>query len=207
MIQYKIQPTKIICVGLNYKKHAAEMNMPLPQVPVLFLKPPTALIYDGDNIVYPTMTKELHYEAELGVVIGKQCKNVSIAEAKSYIRGYVCANDVTARDLQRLDGQWTRAKSFDTFCPVGTTIAPADSIDPQHVAIRARLNGKIVQDSTTADMIFNVYEIVSFVSQVMTLYPDDLILTGTPSGVGAMQKGDEITVEIEGIGSLTNFVR
>lgn len=201
-----LKPTKIVCVGLNYKKHAAELNMALPKEPVIFLKPVTSLVFDGQPIVYPAMSKEVHYEAELGIVIGKQCKNVSVAEAKSCIRGYVCANDVTARDLQRLDGQWTRAKSFDTFCPVGTTIASADSIDPQHLAIRARRNGRIVQDSNTADMIFNVYEIVSFVSQVMTLYPDDLILTGTPSGVGPLLPGDEIVVEIDGVGALTNKV-
>lgn len=201
-----LQPTKIICVGLNYKKHAAELNMALPKEPVIFLKPLTSLIFDQEPIIYPKMSKNVHYEAELGIVLGKQGKNISLAEAKQYIAGYVCTNDVTARDLQSVDGQWTRAKSFDTFCPVGAKLAPAATIDPTKLAIRARLNGKLVQESNTADMIFNVYEIVAFVSQIMTLYPDDLILTGTPEGVGPLVPGDEIVVEIEGIGTLTNKV-
>ena len=199
-------PTKIICVGLNYKKHAAELNMPLPSEPVLFLKPLTTLIADGEAIVYPGMSQEVHYEAELAIVIGKTCKNVSVSEAKSYISGYTCANDVTARDLQRKDGQWTRAKSFDTFCPVGPRIVPAAQLDPTNLPIRARLNGRVVQTSNTQDMIFNVYEIVAYVSQIMTLYPEDIILTGTPAGVGPMQRGDTITIEIDGIGLLTNKV-
>jgi 2-keto-4-pentenoate hydratase/2-oxohepta-3-ene-1,7-dioic acid hydratase in catechol pathway len=200
------KPSKIICVGLNYKQHAAELKMALPKEPVIFLKPLTSLIFDNDQIVYPAMSQEVHYEAELGIVLGKQCKNVAAAEAKNYIAGYVCSNDVTARDLQRRDGQWTRAKSFDTFCPVSKNIVPAATVDPNRLAIRARLNGRVVQESTTADMIFNVYDIVAFVSQVMTLYPEDLILTGTPEGVGPMQVGDEITIEIENIGTLTNTV-
>jgi len=182
------------------------MKLPLPSTPIIFLKPPTALIYDGEKIIYPKATKELHYEAELALVIGKKGKNISLAKAKEYIKGYICANDVTARDIQRQDGQWTRAKSFDTFCPISKKITPAKNINPRKLRIQAILNNKIVQDSNTSDMIFDVYEIVSFVSQVMTLLPGDIILTGTPAGIGPMQKGDKITIEIENIGKLTNKV-
>lgn len=202
----KPRPSKIICIGLNYKKHATELKMPLPKTPIIFLKPLTSLIYDGENIIYPTPTKNLHYEAELALVIGKKGKNIPLKEASKYIKGYICANDVTARDIQNQDGQWTRAKSFDTFCPVSKKITPAKNIDPKNLRIKAILNNKTVQDSNTRDMIFDVYEIVSFVSQVMTLLPGDIILTGTPEGIGPMQKGDEITIEIEKIGKLTNFV-
>lgn len=201
-----IKPSKIVCVGLNYRKHAREFNMPVPEEPVIFLKPPSSLIYDGDDIVYPTLTQELHYEAELGVVIGRMGRNILVAYAYEFIEGYVCANDVTARDLQRKDGQWTRSKSFDTFCPVGKTITSQDKVDPNHLRIRAFLNGRGVQDSNTADMIFPVGEIVSYISSIMTLFPQDLILTGTPSGVGPMQKGDLIRIEIEGIGEISNRI-
>ena len=196
MANKKIKPSKIICIGLNYKKHAKELNMEIPEEPIIFLKPPTTIIYDNENIVYPVQTNNLHYEAEIGIVMGKE----------NSIAGYVCANDVTARDLQAKDGQWTRAKSFNTFCPISKNMIEADKIDPTNLNIKAILNDKIVQNSNTSDMIFNVYEIVSFVSQIMTLYPEDLILTGTPEGVGSMQKGDKITIEIEGIGALTNIV-
>ena len=202
----QLKPTKIICVGLNYKKHAQELGMSLPEEPVLFLKPLTTMIGAGEVIQYPAMSQEVHYEAELAIVIGKICKNISIAEAQNYIAGYTWANDVTARDLQRKDGQWTRAKSFDTFCPVGAMV-PANTVDPMNLAIRARRNGVLVQDSNTQDMIFNVYEIVAYVSQIMTLYPEDIILTGTPEGVGPMQRGDTIAIEIEGIGSLVNTLQ
>ncbi|MGA1824596.1 MAG: fumarylacetoacetate hydrolase family protein [bacterium] len=201
-----LKPSKIICVGLNYKKHAQELNMSIPDEPIIFLKPTTTLIYDGDDIIYPEMSRHVDYEAELGLVISKQCKNISIEEAKDSIKGYVCANDVTARDLQRKDGQWTRAKSFDTFCPISKEITPIDTFDPLNASIKAFLNGNIVQDSNTSDMIFTVYELVSFISKVMTLFPDDLILTGTPQGVGPMQREDTITIEIEGIGKITNTV-
>lgn len=201
-----IKPSKIVCVGLNYRKHALEFNMPVPEEPVIFLKPPSSLIYDGDHIVYPPLTQELHYEAELGVVIGRTCRNTSKKDTAEFIAGYVCANDVTARDLQRKDGQWTRSKSFDTFCPVGRNITSPDKVDPNHLRIRAFLNNQVVQDSNTSDMIFNVGEIVAYISSLMTLFPQDLILTGTPSGVGPMQKGDTIKIEIEGIGEITNGV-
>lgn len=201
-----IKPSKVICVGLNYRKHALEFNMPVPEEPVLFLKPPSSLIYDGDDIVYPLQTRELHYEAELGVVIGRTCRNVPSEDVDRYIEGYLCANDVTARDLQRLDGQWTRSKSFDTFCPVGRNVTSKDRVDPNHLRIRAFLNNRVVQDSNTSDMIFSMEEIVSYISSVMTLFPQDLILTGTPSGVGPVQKGDVIRIEIEGIGEISNRV-
>ncbi len=201
-----LKPSKIICVGLNYKKHAEELGMELPTEPVIFLKPPTTIIYDGDKIIYPKMAGQIDYEAELAIVIGKTAKEIEQGVARDYIKGYLCANDVTARDLQKKDGQWTRAKSFDTFCPISKEITPAKDLDPTKLNIKAILNGKIVQDSNTADMIFNVYEIVAFVSQIMTLYPDDIILTGTPSGIGPLQKGDEITIEIEKIGKISNNI-
>ena len=201
-----LKPSKIVCVGLNYRKHALEFNMPVPEEPVIFLKPPSALIYDGDAIIYPPLTQELHYEAELGVVIGRSCRNVTAPDTLDFIDGFICANDVTARDLQRKDGQWTRSKSFDTFCPVSRHITKRNLINPDRLGIRALLNGRVVQDSNTSDMIFDVGEIISFISSVMTLYPEDLILTGTPSGVGPLQPGDIITVEIEGIGKITNQV-
>jgi len=189
-----INPTKIVCVGLNYKKHAAEMGHELPQEPVLFMKPTSSIINDGDEIKYPAMSKRVDYEAELAIVMGEG----------GTIAGFTCANDVTARDLQKKDGQWTRAKSFDTFCPLGPEIVQVD--DANSLGIKAFLNGKIVQDSNTSDMIFSVEEIVDFISHVMTLNKDDIILTGTPSGIGPMNKGDEIVIEIERIGTLSNRV-
>jgi len=189
-----INPTKIVCVGLNYKKHACEMGMELPEEPILFMKPTSSIIKDGEEIKYPAMSKQVDYEAELAIVMGEGGK----------IAGFTCANDVTARDLQHKDGQWVRAKSFDTFCPIGPGIVQVD--DPNNLGIKAILNGNIVQDSNTSDMIFSVEEIVDFISQVMTLNKDDIILTGTPSGVGPMEKGDEIVIEIEQIGSLRNIV-
>lgn len=201
-----LNPSKIICIGLNYKKHSVELGKQLPTEPIIFLKPLTTIIYNGDKIIYPKMAKQVDYEAELAIVIGKKGKDIKKEASVNYIKGYLCANDVTARDLQKKDGQWTRAKSFDTFCPISKNITPAQKIDPTNLNIKAILNGKVVQNANTADMIFDVYEIVSFVSQVMTLYPDDIILTGTPSGIGPLQKGDEITIEIEQIGKITNKV-
>jgi len=178
--------------------------MELPSHPIIFLKPPTALIFNGDSIVYPPQTKELHFEGELAVVIKDRCKNLTAEEVPQHILGYTCANDVTARDLQRIDGQWTRAKGFDTFCVVGPEIIP--NLDPDNLAIRLYLNGELKQNSNTSNMIFEVEYLVSFISQVMTLLPEDLILTGTPSGVGPMQAGDTVEVEIEGIGKINNRV-
>ena len=200
----KIKPSKIVCVGLNYRDHAKELKMEIPASPIIFLKPPTALIYHGDPIVYPPQTKELHYEGELAIIIKDRIKNVSEKEASKHILGFTCANDVTARDLQRMDGQWTRAKSFDTFCPLGPEVV--SGIDPNNLGIKLYLNGELKQSSNTANMIFNVNYLLSFISQIMTLEPEDVILTGTPPGVGEMKVGDVVEVEIEGIGKLKNQV-
>ena len=197
-------PTKIIAVGLNYLDHAKEFNMEIPEYPLIFMKPPTAVIGNGETIIYPPQTKELHYEGELGIVIGKKARNVSVEDAKHYIAGYTCANDVTARDLQRLDGQWTRSKSFDTFCPLGPKIAK--DIDPTNLAIVTRVNSINKQNSNTNRMIFDAFKLVSFITAIMTLMPGDIISTGTPPGVGELQPGDEVEVEIEGIGILRNIV-
>jgi 2-keto-4-pentenoate hydratase/2-oxohepta-3-ene-1,7-dioic acid hydratase in catechol pathway len=197
------QPSKIVCVGLNYVKHAQELKMPLPEEPVLFLKPPSSILDPEGHIVYPACSSQVDYEGELAVVIGKRCKNVPAEEAESHILGYTCFNDVTARDLQRKDGQWTRAKSFDTFAPFGPWIA---RIDPSDVDIETRVNGRVVQKSNTSDLIFDVPRLLQFISGVMTLEPGDVIATGTPPGVGPLQKGDAVEVEIEGIGTLRNFV-
>jgi 2-keto-4-pentenoate hydratase/2-oxohepta-3-ene-1,7-dioic acid hydratase in catechol pathway len=200
----KLKPSKIIAVGLNYRDHAAEMKEKLPETPVLFLKPPSAVIFNHEVIVYPAQTQELHYEAELAVVIKDKIKNISEAEAPKHILGFTCANDVTARDLQRRDGQWTRAKSFDTFCPLGPEIV--GGLAPDNLAIDLYLNGEKKQSSNTSNLIFKVNYLISFISRVMTLLPEDVILTGTPAGIGPMQAGDEVRVEIAGIGSLVNKV-
>lgn len=208
------RPGKIVCVGLNYRDHAMESGMEIPKWPLLFAKWPSSLIGPGEAIVLPEQAKEVDFEAELGVVIGKRAHKVPIADALDYVGGYCCANEVSARDIQFADGQWTRGKSFDTFGPVGTVV-PADRIaDPQDLRIRCILNGEVVQDSSTAQMIFTVAEVIAFVSDGITLDEGDLILTGTPAGVGLGRKppvyledGDEVTVEIERVGSLTNPVR
>ena len=201
----KLNPSKIVCAGLNYLDHAKEMNMDIPKEPIIFLKAPSSVINDNEFIVYPEQTKELHYEAELAIIIKDKIRNIAESEASSHILGYTCANDVTARDLQRADGQWGRAKSFDTFCPVGPIIV--SDIDPNDLEIKALLNGKVVQKSRTSQMIFKPAYLVSFISRIMTLLPGDIILTGTPPGIGPMQKGDRVVVEIEGIGALTNTVK
>jgi len=207
-------PSKIICVGLNYRDHAAESGMAIPERPLIFSKWPNTLIGPGDAIVLPTLSDQVDYEAELGVVIGTRAAKVAVADALAHVKGYCCANDVSARDVQLGDGQWARGKSLDTFCPVGPLVPASQVPDPQQLRIRAVLNGETMQDASTADMIFSVAEIVSFISQGITLEPGDLILTGTPPGVGFARKppiflrdGDEITVEIDGIGSLSNPVR
>jgi 2-keto-4-pentenoate hydratase/2-oxohepta-3-ene-1,7-dioic acid hydratase in catechol pathway len=197
-------PEKIICVGLNYLDHAKEVGMEIPEEPVMFMKPATSVIGQDDKIIFPEMSKQVDYEAELGVVIKKEAKDISIEEAKEYILGYTCFNDVTARDLQAKDGQWTRAKSFDTFSPIGPVIET--DLDPSDLKIELFQNGVLKQNSTTAQMIFSIQEIVSFISQVMTLRPGDLIATGTPPGVGPVELNDKIEVKIEGIGTLTNEV-
>jgi 2-keto-4-pentenoate hydratase/2-oxohepta-3-ene-1,7-dioic acid hydratase in catechol pathway len=207
------RPGKIVCVGLNYRDHAEEQGVELPAEPLLFAKWPSSLIGPGEAIVIPPLVTKCDYEAELGVVIGSRVQGVSKENAFEAVRGYVCANDVTARDLQFTDGQWTRGKSVDTFCPVGPLV-PADEVpDPHDLGIRAVVSGEVLQDSTTANLIFGVDEVISHVSKTTTLDPGDLILTGTPAGVGVfrdpqrlLRPGDEVTIEIDGIGSLSNPV-
>ena len=208
------RPGKIICVGLNYRDHAEEQGTALPEAPLLFAKWQNTVIGPGEAIVIPPVVTKCDYEAELGVVIGERVRDVSAENALEAVAGYVCVNDVSARDLQFADGQWTRGKSPDTFCPVGPALVSRDDIpDPQALPIRAILNGETVQESTTANMIFGVADVIAYVTRTITLEPGDLIATGTPAGVGAfrdpplfMRAGDEITIEIEGLGSLTNPV-
>src|SRR5512147_1416941 len=197
-------PGKIVAVGLNYRDHAAELGLAVPAEPVLFLKPATAVTGPGDGIRCPPMSEQVDYEAELGVVIRDRVKAIGPGEAAAHILGYTCANDVTARDLQKKDGQWTRAKSFDTFCLVGPWIETV--LDPGDLLIESFLNGSRRQSSRTSQFIFPVPFLVSFISQIMTLLPGDLIITGTPAGIGPMRPGDEVEVRIEGIGSLKNSV-
>ncbi len=197
-------PSKIVAAGLNYRDHAREMGMAIPDEPVIFLKPPTTVIGPGEPIPYPAASRHVDYEAELGVVIRDRIRGITSAEAAGNILGYTCANDVTARDLQKKDGQWTRAKSFDGFCPVGPWIET--EIDPGDLPVQSYLNGALRQSSRTSQLIFNVFDLVSFISGIMTLEPGDLIITGTPSGIGPLQPGDEIEVRIEGIGSLKNNI-
>lgn len=200
-------PSKIICVGLNYHLHAKELNMNTPRHPIIFLKANTAIIRNKDTITYPKQSKRVDYEAELALVIKGRCKNIKKSEVKKHIQGFTCLNDVTARDLQKLDQQWTRAKSFDTFCPIGPTIVKwTKGFNPNNLKIEAVLNNKIVQSSNTSNFIFKVEQIVSFISYVMTLNKGDIISTGTPKGIGKMKKGDKIEVKIEKIGTLTNNV-
>ncbi|NPV37863.1 Fumarylacetoacetate hydrolase family protein [Brevinematales bacterium NS] len=200
-----VRPTKIVAVGLNYRLHAEELKMPLPEEPVLFLKPSTALLPHLETILWPSQSERVDYEAELAVVIGKEAKNVSVSEARKYILGFTAFNDVTARDLQKKDGQWTRAKGFDTFAPLGPVIDtewwPEDT-----TRIRLKKNGLVCQDDTFGTMIFSVEQLVSFVSSVMTLLPGDVIATGTPAGIGPMAEGDEVSVEIEGLHPLVNIM-
>jgi 2,4-didehydro-3-deoxy-L-rhamnonate hydrolase len=208
------RPGKVICVGLNYRDHAEEQGVKLPEHPLLFAKWPTALTGPGDPIVLPSSSTQVDYEAELGVVIGSRVKGVRAENALEAVRGYLCANDVTARDLQRADGQFTRSKSLDTFGPLGEFASAAEVGDPQQLRIRCLVNGEVRQSSSTADMIFSVAEVIEFVSAAITLEPGDLLLTGTPAGVGVFRdppiflaEGDEVTVEIERLETLTNPVR
>jgi len=209
------RPGKIVCVGLNYRDHAEEQGTEIPDAPLLFAKWPNALIGPGAPIVIPRLSTQVDYEAELGVLIGERVRGVSEENALESVRGYICLNDVTARDLQFSDGQWTRGKSADTFCPVGPRLVPAAEVpDPQALGIRCVLNGEVMQDSTTANMIFTVAEIIAYTSATMTLEPGDLIATGTPAGVGVfrdppvlLKDGDEVTIEIDELGALTNPVQ
>lgn len=200
-----IKPSKTVCIGLNYIDHAKELDMDIPEEPIIFIKPSTAIIGHCDNIIYPKSSSQVDYEAELGVVISKETHHVKAEDALDYIGGYTVINDVTARDLQRKDIQWTRAKSFDTFGPLGPCIET--ELDPMNQDISLRINSKLKQNSNTKNMIFDVYELVEFISDIMTLNEGDIISTGTPPGVGPMNVGDTVEVEVKGIGVLRNFLR
>lgn len=208
------RPQKILAIGANYRAHCEESGMPLPQKPIVFVKVPSALIAHGEAIVYPRITQELDYEGELAVVIGKRARNVPAEEAMSYVAGYTIMNDVSARDLQRTEGQWSRAKGCDTFAPCGPWLVTVDEIeDPHTLTIETRVNGELRQHSSTGDMIFPIPALIAHISEAMTLLPGDIITTGTPAGVGVyrqpkglLQPGDEVTIRIEGIGELRNRV-
>lgn len=204
MVMAPCSPTKVVCVGINYRDHAEELKLAIPREPVLFLKPPSAIIGHGASIILPPSSRQVDYEAELAVVIGRTCRQVKTREAAAYIFGYTCANDVTARDHQRQDGQWTRAKSYDTFLPLGPYIVT--DLDPGDITVILRLNGVICQKSSTRNLVCGIPELVSFISGIMTLVPGDVILTGTPGGVGPLAGGDLVEVEIGGIGTLSNSV-
>jgi 2-keto-4-pentenoate hydratase/2-oxohepta-3-ene-1,7-dioic acid hydratase in catechol pathway len=198
-------PSKVVAVGKNYVEHAEEFGGEVPEQPIIFLKPATAVIGPDASVVYPKASQEVHHEAELAVVVGRVARNVAAEDAGSFIFGYTAANDVTARDLQRLDGQWARAKGFDTFCPLGPVIET--ELDPlERLAVICRVNGEVRQAGFTSDMVFGVAELFEFITGVMTLLPGDVILTGTPSGVGPVVPGDLMEVEIDGIGVLANRV-
>lgn len=199
-----IPRSKVVCVGRNYAEHAAELGNEVPERPLTFLKPNTAVIGPGDGIRKPTQTEDLQYEGELGVVIGRICKDVPVDRANEVIFGYLVGNDVTARDLQRTDGQWTRAKGFDTFCPLGPWIET--SLDPADLAVTTTVNGELRQSGRTSQFIFDIPSVLAYVSSVMTLLPGDVLLTGTPAGVGTIDVGDRVEVTVEGIGTLSNQV-
>ena len=200
------RPSKIVCVGRNYLEHAKELGNPPPAEPIIFLKPPSSLIGPGEPIVYPAISEFVSFEAELGVVIGRRARRVSATDAAGCIFGYTSVNDVTARDLQKKDGQWTRAKGFDTFCPVGPWIVPQDQVDFDSLRIRSFVDGVIKQDASIRDMIFPVPFLIEYITRFMTLEPGDLVATGTPPGVGPLQAGNTVRVEIEGIGAIENPV-
>lgn len=205
-ILFPILPSKIIAVGLNYKDHAKELGMKIPDEPIIFLKPPTAVIGPEEYIILPPESKEINYEGELAIVIGKTIyRPKDFKEIESAILGYTCFNDVTARDLQRKDGQWTRSKSFNTFAPIGPFIET--ELDPSNLKIETKVNGKIKQSSSTKEFIFDVFYLVKFISNIMTLYPGDIIATGTPPGVGELKEGDIVEISIENVGVLKNFVK
>ena len=202
-----VEPSKIVCIGRNYREHAKELNHPVPTEPLIFLKPPSSLIGPGDEIRRPVaLSQRVDYEGELGVVIGRRCYRLrDNDDVRPYILGYTCVNDVTARDLQEKDGQWTRAKSFDTFCPVGPGVV--ENLDPwKGLRVQTRVNGELRQNGTTTDFLFPLDLVIRFISQVMTLLPGDLIATGTPVGVGPLQAGDNVEVTVEGVGALANPV-
>ena len=204
-IDAPISPSKIVCVGLNYKDHAKELEMDLPEEPVIFIKPSTAVIGHLDTIIYPECSTQVDFESELGIVISREAHCVNYGIASDFIGGYTVLNDVTARDKQKKDIQWTRAKSFDTFAPIGPCIET--ELDPMNQKVSLRLNGDLKQNSSTKNMIFNVYDLVEFISNIMTLKPGDIIATGTPPGVGPMKVGDVVEAEVSGVGILKNFLK
>ena len=200
-----VLPTKVLCVGRNYEDHAAEVQVDVPDEPLIFMKPATSVIGQNDPVVYPRISSEVHHEAELAVVISRPARNVRAEDASQFVFGYTAANDVTARDLQRKDGQWTRGKGFDTFCPLGPAIET--ELDPlERLAVICRVNGEVRQAGFTSDMVFGVAELVEYITAFTTLLPGDVILTGTPSGVGKVEPGDVMEVELDGIGTLANRV-
>ncbi len=200
-----VQPSKIICVGRNYAAHAKELGNAVPERPMLFFKPPSALIAHGEPIVIPAVSQQVEYEAEIALVIGERARRVPAAQAMDVVRGFTCANDVTCRDLQKPDGQWGRAKGFDTFCPAGPSVV--EVADWRNLEIIGRVNGEVRQRATVGDMIFAIPALIEYITHIMTLEPGDLILTGTPEGVGRLVPGDVVEVEIPGVGVLSNPVR
>jgi len=198
-------PTKIICVGRNYLEHAKELGNDVPKVPLIFMKPPSAIIAHGETVILPPQSQQVEHEAELVAVAGKRGRHIPAEEAKTFILGYTVGNDITARDLQKIDGQWTRAKGFDTFCSFGPWIDT--EFDPSDAVVTCRVNGQMRQLASTRDMVFNIATLVAYITSVMTLEPGDLIFTGTPAGVGALRDGDQVEVEIEGLGALKNPVK
>jgi len=199
------RPGKIICVGRNYAEHAKELGNEVPKVPLIFFKPPSSVIGPGDRIILPPQSQQVEHEGELVAVIGKRGRNITAEDARNHILGYTIGNDVTARDLQKTDGQWTRAKGFDTFCPFGPWIDT--EFDISDALIICKVSGQPRQMASTRDMVFNVGTLIAFVSSIMTIEPGDLLFTGTPAGVGLLRNGDEVVIEIEGLGTLTNPVR
>jgi 2-keto-4-pentenoate hydratase/2-oxohepta-3-ene-1,7-dioic acid hydratase in catechol pathway len=199
------EPSKIVCVGRNYVEHAKELGNDVPKVPLIFMKPPSSVISNGETILLPAQSNKVEHEAELVIVIGKRGRHITAENAKKHILGYTLGNDVTARDLQNTDNQWTRAKGFDTFCPFGPWIDT--DFDPSDAVVTCRVNGQMRQMASTRDMVFNVSTLIAYISSVMTLEPGDLIFTGTPSGVGELKDGDEVSVEIEGLGMIKNKVK
>ena len=197
-----VAPSKVVCIGLNYRAHAAESGQEVPKEPLMFLKPPTSVVGPGDDVVWAPGSQKIDYEAELAVVFKKTAKSVAAGSFRDYVLGYTCANDVSARDFQRGDGQWARAKGSDTFCPLGPWIET--DVDPSDLRISGKLNGELKQDSRTSDLVFNVDFLISHLTTYFTRLPGDVLITGTPAGIGGMNPGDEYEVEIEGIGSLKN---
>ena len=201
-----VMPSKMVCIGLNYKDHAAEQNKPLPTSPLMFIKPSTSVVGPGESIVVPGDIGRVDHEAEVGVVIGRRARHVKESEARHYVLGLTCFNDVTARELQQKGAQYTHAKGFDTFAPIGPCIADIDYHAADGVGVQGWVNGQLRQDSSTRQLVFSIDYLVSYITRVMTLLPGDIIATGTPSGIGPLQPGDEVTIKVAGVGALTNPV-